>query len=587
MYVTPDMLESLQFLFDEAYLACDTETTGLAVYGEDHLFSIIIATASDYWYFDFKDSGPLGEKGRAFLRELFSKSPRILFFHNAGFDMAMLEKFGITFHPDMVIHDTSSSARIVYNQVNSLALDYLGKRYLGEGKHDAVKAYVKENRCGYIDVPNDIMVPYGGQDTMLTYRLGMDQLRRIAEMDDKSPANWPKVSTPLSLQRKVTKTVYSMVKRGVRVDIDYCRDAIGFEQERIYAAMSEFEALTGKPFKKSSKLFANVFGEGHGRINERGNLSFDKNVIAAIDSPVARAINEFSDAKSRLNYFQGFIKFADESGFIHSNLNEMGAVTTRMSSSEPNLQNMKRPDEDDEETPEEYPVRRAIIPPSDDYCIVPIDYSQQEMRLLLDRAGAMQMIELVKGGMDIHSATSHLANVTRQEAKSVNFGIIYGMGVTSLAAKLKKDPSEAKMIMESVLDASPEIREFIKGVRRTARERGFVFSWNGQRFYLPEVPGQDMSYVMVNHLIQGGSAEITKYALCSVHNILDGMRSYLALTIHDEIIAMVHKTELFVVEKLKAAMEAAYPHRYLPMVAEVSHSWESLAYKIKGFPGRL
>lgn len=586
MYVTSRDIDAIKHLSLEAFLAVDTETSGLRPFHGDKLFSIILATADKAWYFDF-NTGEEASGGREalfeFLRQLFASTPRVLFLAHAKFDLEFLHRFGIDVHPDTVIHDTLAMGRVINNEELSLSLDALSERCLGERKDDAVARYVEEHGCGYQDVPLDIMVSYAEKDAMLTYRLGMWQLKRIEVMDAAVPDTWPKVDNCRRLQCAVSRVVTDMVRQGVRVDLDYCVKAMEYLKDKEADAQREFERLTGRPFKASSKLLESIFGREAGRLNENGNVSFDKKVLAKLGGEVAAAYREAKDCKKRWDFFAGFKNFADSNGILHTDLNEMRAVTTRFSSSRPNLQNMKRPDSDDS-NPEPFPVRRAIVPISLDYCLIPVDYSQQEMRLLLDRANAVQMIDRVLGGTDIHQATADLAGIPRQYAKAVNFGIIFGMGVTALASDLGKTQAEAQAIIDSVLDASPEIKVFIQNIKKTSRERGYVFSWNGQRFHLPRGHDRSMEYVMVNRYIQGGSAEITKYAMVGVHKMWQGTKSYLALPVHDELISMVHRDDLHMIERKKEIMEAAYPYKKLPMVAEVSHSWVSLADKVKGYP---
>jgi len=587
---TNPLTESLDFLLSEAYLAVDTETTGLRPYGGDKLFSAIIANADGEWYFDFNGDLPCGERGTSFefLKRLISDTPHVWFLANAKFDMAMLENFGISFHPEAVIHDILSVERLLYNQHMKYSLDSLARVYSGDTKIDAAKEYVKKHKCGYQDVPLDIMVPYAKKDARLTYDIGMAQLKAIGKIDDELLPSVPKVEGALKLQYRTTKAVYRMIRRGVHINRAFCEAAIDHEMSRMESAAQKFEALTGRKFKASNKLFADLFDNELADKTEKGNLSFNKGVfIRMAGNELAECVLEYRDAKSRFNYFAGFLEHAGSDNVLHTELNETGADTLRFSSSKPNLQNMKRPDEDDEDGVEEmFPVREAIVPPSEDFCIVSVDYSQQEMRLLLDYAGAMGMIEKVKAGVDVHQATADLAGISRQMAKGVNFSIIYGTGLPALAAKLKVDTMDAKKIVNSVMRASPEIEWLIKQIKKAAAAKGYVFTWNGTRLHLPQVPGKDMSYVMVNHLIQGGSAAITKTAICDMDDYLikGGYKSYLALTVHDDIILMTHKDELFLAEVLADIMVKAYPHRHLPMAADISHSWENLAAKKKGVP---
>lgn len=589
--VSSSQLGSMRHLLSAPYLAIDTETTGLRPYQGDHLFSIIIATGEDAWYFDLKGySGAGGDETLVeFLRELIVTTPRVWFMHNAKFDMAMLEGFGLPVHRLSTVHDTAAIGRLVNNDHQSYSLDSLAELYLGERKDDAVAAYVKKHGCGYQDVPHETMIPYAKKDALLTYRLGVRQLELIREMDDDAPNTWQKVETAAQLQYLLTWAVYDMVKYGVRIDREYCKEAIEFEKARMEAAELNFFAMTGKYYKASTKLFLEVLGADKAGKSKKGGASFNKKVIHELkgDNPIADLIAEQKDAKARIDAFRKFLKFADDNDVVHPDLNETGASTLRFSSSNPNMQNLKRPDDG---VVEAFPVRRAIIPHTPDYCIVPIDYSQQEMRLMLDYAAPDGMIDAIRNGADIHQVTADRAGITRTEAKKINFGIIYGMGVQALAKDLGVSKDEAEALRNALFMSEPKILFFIKGVERAAKARGFVFSWGGTRFRLPvsTIDNLSLTYLMPNRLIQGGSAEITKWAIVAMHSklVADRARSFLCLTIHDEIVLMCHKDELHYAGVLKDIMERVYPYRHLPMVADVSHSWVSLADKVKGLPTR-
>lgn len=582
MYVREENLESLTWLAGEVMLSCDTETTGLEPYQGDSLFSIILGTKDEAFYFDFQVSQETSEVFKHFLWRIFNR-PKTWVFHNAKFDMAFLRKEWLDISRFSTIYDCHTLAMLVDNQTPDLSLDALADKYLDERKDDRVKMYAKAHKCGFDKVPLDIIVPYAEKDAILTWRLGDYLLNRIAQMNVQSPASWPKVSAPAMLHTHMTRDVFEMISRGVKIDRLYCQDALIHFQSEMEAGRVEFERITGRPFKVSSKVFSEVLDTSKAGTTKNGGLSFNKDVLKGMaGDPIAEAVSRYKNAKAKFNYYNSFLKLADPKDFLHSNLNECGAETLRFTSSGPNLQNMKRPEEGEAE--EIFPVRRAIIPDSEDYCLVPIDYSQQEMRLMLDRAKADKLIDAILSGTDVHKATAELAGISRQEAKSVNFGIIYGQGIPALAAKLGVTREKAEDIQNSLFRAEPKIKKFIDDVRKTARERGFVFGWDGTRYHIPRIAGKDMSYLMVNHLIQGGSAAITKVALKNCVEFLRPFNSRIILPIHDELVFNIHKSELHLVPELKRIMEEAYPYKRLPMEAEVSHSWASLYDKVKGLP---
>jgi DNA polymerase-1 len=155
-----------------------------------------------------------------------------------------------------------------------------------------------------------------------------------------------------------------------------------------------------------------------------------------------------------------------------------------------------------------------------------------------------------------------------------NFLTLYGGGVSKLATALKVTEDQAQEIRESVFKGSPRLRPFMRAVTQRAEKRGYIWDWMGRRLQFPD---PRFAYKAVNHLIQGGSASIIKEALFNLYNMLRGSNSYLLLTVHDEILAMVRDDELHLIPRMVRSMEAVYPARSLPMKVSVAVSKESWA----------
>lgn len=581
--ITELTLDVVSHLLDRPFLAGDTETTGLDRFGKDYAFSIAVADDGGEWSFDIAAIQSGGNGVSRFLKRLISDTPRTWSFHNAAFDMAMLEKAGYPIHPESEVWDTASMARLMFNQEPELKLDYLCKKYLGRGKLNTVNEWLEANPGKtYADVPDEIMIPYETMDARLCYDLAMYQQARFYEIALETPIALPPIWNVVGVQKELTRTVYKMEKRGVRVDLDYCRDAADAMKGEMDAAAEDFYTLTGEPFKKSSKMFAKYLPNDMANVTEKGNLSFDKKVLKGIKSDVSETILKWSVAKAKLNYFRNFIKYADKNGILHAEINEARATTGRFSVTKPALQTLKKPDKND--AAEKYPVRRAIIPYLPDHLFIMADYEQQEMKLLLDYAEAMGLIREILNGKDVHQATADKAGISRDAAKAINFGIIYGMGIGALAEVLGKDVTEAEDLREAVLSGAPEIRSFIRRVTSKAKNTGRVTTWAGRIQRVPTVKGRDMEYVMLNHLIQGGSADMTKAAMVRADKHMpEG--AHVVLTIHDEIVLDVKRSVAReAAEILKWSMESVYPFQHLPQIAEVSHSYISLADKVKGIP---
>lgn len=622
-------------------LAVDCETTGLRVWHDDFLFSIIVGVRDRAWYFNFWDYGT-GEEGfhenlllpREWIKALqpiFDDPSRIICMHNAKFDMGMLHREGLYFN--CVIHCTQAQARVEHNDHLGYDLAECADR-IGEKKDDKVMEYITEHhlwkwdpqpgkksrskRMFFQQVPFKIIVPYGEQDAITTYRLMEFQEKAIEEKDNLANN---KAARPLKgvmeMERRLTRTCFSMERRGVLIDVDYCKRAIDYEETRYREAAKKFQELTGLEFVDSGKALAEAFvkmGETY-PTTSKGNPSFTDEVLADFDSPVAKCIQEYRDAYKRCNtYFRSFLHFADPNNFIHPNMRQGGTATGRFSYSEPNFQNLTK----DEDAANPFPIRRAVIPP-EDFVMVSIDYDQQEFRMMLDYAGQYDLIEKIMGGYDPHQATADLVGCERRPAKVLNFGLLYGMGLAKLARQLLPLTSEQKLALkkyeelkndqkrdyDAILEtndvllikeplekmrafkqkyfgALPKVEKFIWNATETAERRGFVFTWMGRRIRLPHA----FAYKAANGIIQGGCADVAKVAMNRIDDFLAYKRSYQAIQVHDEILFMVHKNEISLVPELVKIMSEVYPYRHIPLTCSPSYSLKSWGDMTEGEFGK-
>lgn len=581
-----------------AHRSVDCEATGLRVHHGDRLFSIIIGAEDGEFYFNYQDYPDLEDEFR--LPRLWIKRMQAMFdpvdsewdIMNAKYDMHLLANEDITIHG--TVHCIRTGARLEYNQHHGYSLDKIAAR-MGEAKSDAVMDYIKANgliekipipgkatkeeRMFFDRVPHSIIIPYGCTDARITRKAGVHQRAYIAKIDAEMPSNLPKLQAVLENERQFTKTAFAMERRGIHIDADFCRRAIQFETERAQKHLTEFTGLTGEAYSASPVLFARVFADQKERwsYTEKGNPSFDGDAIERFDSPVAREVLALRDAKAKADFYHGFLYHADRNDDIHPTLNQDGAGHGRTSASDPNLQNLKK---DDKATVagQEFVVRRAIIPRPGFTLLAP-DWKQVEFRLLLDRAGEMGVIRrIMEDGLDPHDATGKEAGVDRDFAKRINFGLIYEQGADLLAYNLKVSRKRALEIKDSVLGGMPKVAEYLWNVKRTAAQRGYVFNWLGRRLQFPD---SRFAYRAPNHVIAGGAADVAKIALNQIEDLLiaQGCRSRLIWIVHDEPWVEMADGEEWIVPEIKHIMETAYPHRHLPLEADVSWSDKSVADK--------
>ncbi len=605
MIVTKDQFEKvIQELEVQNALALDTECFGLRPFHGDTFFSIIIATAMEAFYMNFK-SYPDAEGVEQNLiltqveletlhrRVLLGKSDRLWYFHNFKYDAHMLATKNLGIRGN--VHDTKVAARVLRNDHFDYTLEACTAR-IGLKKSDAVEKYILEKGLWdweripgkktrvknyfFSEVPFAIMSEYGETDARITFDLGDRQLCELAKLDLELRPGQSGLGPLASNESRLLHTVYHMERTGVLLDKPYCMAAIRHESARMDTAGGRWRELTGQAdFKDSPATGFRGALSGSQRRSKTGRESFDAEALEllAASSPAAQVVLDFRDAKKRLDFFHGFLHHADTASRIHPNLDSAGTVTGRFSCSQPNLQQLTK----DEDLSSAFPIRRALVP-TPGYFFVMLDYDQQEYRIMLDYAGIYtkrrELIEKVKGGLDVHQATADVAGISRPAAKTTNFSILFGAGLDLLAARLRLPRAEAHRVKRSVLDSAPEIQSFLDNVAQAARQRGYVSNWYGRRWYCPN---PQFAYKAPNFLCQGGGADVLKVAMNRIDDYLrsNDCRSRLILQVHDELVLEVHESEREVVPACKAIMEKVYKYNYLPLTVGADFSEKSFADK--------
>jgi DNA polymerase-1 len=532
-------------------------------------------------------------------KEIFDDESIRWFMFNARFDMAFLAKRGIRCAGR--VHDCKSIYRIINNEA-FIKFDLENcARSIKLEKSQAVENFIDEHDLWdwmeipgkkakkkwkhYDMVPLDIISAYAEKDAEITYKLGLWQLNELQKLEAKAlnlkePSYRPIVANEISL----TKTVFEMEQRGVQLDIPYCKKAIEFFSSKVELIVNEFKTLTGFDFKDSEKVFLKVFTDEqihYGEPSEKtGKVTacFDNEVLQTYKNPAAKVVLDYREAKSTLDFFQGFLFYADDAGVLHASFSPDGTVTGRFSSQSPNLQNLTQ--DTDESLKEMFVIRRAIIP-RPGFFFAMFDWDQVEYRLVIDHIESKNLIEKILGGLDVHQATAQLAEISRGDAKNVNFGTLYGQGIPALAEKVKCTRDKAEALQTAIFKASPELKPFIFKLKNHAEKAGYIVNWFGRRCYFPD---RRFAYKAINSWSQGGCADVIKIAMNKVHAYLADKQSKMVLSIHDDLTFEIHETEVYVLPEIKKIMETAYPYKLLPLTVSVEYSYTNLADKIEGMP---
>ncbi len=391
------------------------------------------------------------------------------------------------------------------------------------------------------------------------------------------------------------KVLAEMEFTGVRIDSTVLTDLSARLKERVRAMEEEAYTMAGGPFNIGSPaqvgmvLFDRLQIDPKAKKTARGSYSTTEQILEkyAPKVPLVSLILKIRRLKKLIaTYLDALPGLVNPStGKIHTSYNQTVTATGRISSTNPNLQNIPIRTDDGRE------IRRAFIADPGDL-IMSADYSQIELRLIADLSADKDMIEGFLSGDDIHRLTAAkiygvpLEEVTddqRRHAKTANFGIIYGISAFGLSERLGISRGEAKQLIEGYFSTYPHIRDYLEKAVTTARDQGYVTTKMGRRRYLPDITSRNAvvrGYAernAVNAPIQGSAADIIKVAMIRIYNEMEsrGLRSRMIMQVHDELIFNVKPSELdelrtLVVKQMEGAFHGAVP---LTVSAGVAPNW--------------
>jgi len=377
----------------------------------------------------------------------------------------------------------------------------------------------------------------------------------------------------------------SMEAEGVRLDISALRDYSGQLEKEIADLEKEIHQLAGEKFNISSPkqlgeiLFEKLKITGNPRLTKTKQYSTGEDVLQKLINkhPIVQLMLDYrSLTKLKSTYVDTLPDMVNpRTGRIHTSYNQAVAATGRLSSNNPNLQNIPIRTERGRE------IRKAFVPRNENYTLLSADYSQIELRIIAHLSGDEGMIEAFRDGLDIHTATASrvygvsLEEVTshmRRNAKTVNFGIVYGISAFGLSERLNIPRGEAKEIIDQYFATYPGVKAYMNQSVENARKNGYVETIKGRRRHLRDINSQNAvvrgfaERNAINAPIQGSSADMIKIAMINIYGELEKnqFRSKMILQVHDELIFDVHRDELadikpLVHEGMKNAIELKVP----------------------------
>ena len=573
-------------LFMQKSVCFDTETTGLNVFTADLIgLSFCFSKGEAYYVTLPADKDETSDVLREF--KAFFQSEHIeKIGQNIKFDLLMLSMYGIELRGPMF--DTMIAHYLVQPELRH-GMDYLAEIYLRYRTihYDDLVGGKGKNQIDIRFVDLDLLCDYAAEDADITF-----QLKEILEKEihqNGLQQLFYEIEMPLM------KVLARMEQNGVRIDSEALRlssvvlTGEMIELEKQIHELAGYEFNVSSPAQVGEILFDRLKLDEKAKKTKTGQYSTSEDVLEKIRSkhPIIGKILEYRGLRKLLStYIDALPQLINQStGKVHTSFNQTVASTGRLSSTNPNLQNIPIRDAQGKE------IRKAFIP--DEGCVfLSADYSQIELRIMAHLSGDANMLEAFNSGHDIHTATAakifkkpieEVTSDMRRKAKTANFGIIYGISTFGLADRLSIPRSEAKELIEGYFTTYPDVKRYMDEAIQRAKEAGFVETIFGRKRFLADINSQNSivrGYAernAINAPIQGSAADIIKIAMVKIQSRLDKEQLHTTMTmqVHDELNFNVPASEIEVAKKIVVdEMESAIKLQ-VPLIADcgVGANW--------------
>ncbi len=568
----------------------DSETTALEASQADLVGFSFALKAHEAWYVPIPANQAEAESIVEEFRPLFENDQIGKIGQNLKYDIIVLKNYGVDLRGEL--WDTMLAHYLLEPELRH-NMNYMSETYLGYspvkiesliGKKGAYQGTMR-------DVPIEVIKDYAAEDADVTIRL-RDYLS--PKLDEAGPGLvklFKEVETPL------VQVLADIEHTGVRIDPAFLKVYSGELAEKIVDTEDKILKQAGFNFNIASPkqvgeaLFDHLKIPYPGKKMKSGQYSTDEEILSelAIQHPICVDILTHRGLmKLKSTYVDALpVLINPRTGRVHSSFNQALAATGRLSSQNPNLQNIPI------KTAEGRKVREAFIPRDADHVLLSADYSQIELRLIAEISKDAAMIDAFQKGLDIHLATAagvygvpldQVTSEQRRAAKTVNFSIIYGAGASNLSSQLGIKRTEAKELIENYFKQYSGLKNYMEEIVASARANGYVETLLGRRRYLRDInSGNGMMRSMseriaVNTPIQGTAADLIKVAMVNIRKALraGNYQSKMILQVHDELVFDVLKSELEALKPvIKSAMQDAMPGLQVPILVEmgVGNNW--------------
>ena len=579
---------------EQSHYCFDLETTGFDMFG-DRIVGLSLATkAHEAWYVPFGHNADVRPRNdieaeyASILRPIFENDAIAKVGQNMKFDILFLRALGIAVKgakwDTMLMH-------YLLDAESRHGMDALAERYLS-----------------YSPISIETLIGKGAKQLTMDM-VGVERVAEYAAEDaDVTLQLYNALRPQLEKEESLLKLYHDIEEPMIDVLADMEWEGVTINSE----ALHNYSATLSQKLSAIEAEIREISGEAEININssrQLGELLFAKMRIA--DKPKMTKTKQFCTDEEYLQSFAGEHKVVDlileyrglkkllstyvdslpllvnpVTGHIHTSYNQAVTATGRLSSANPNLQNIPVRDEVGR------PIREAFVPSDERHELLSADYSQVELRLMAHLSGDDNLCEAFREGKDIHSATAarifkksieEVTSEERRRAKTANFGIIYGISAFGLSQRLRIPRAEAKQLIEGYFESYPKVKEYMDNVVATAREKGYVETLFGRRRYLADIDSRNANARAlaernaINAPIQGTAADIMKLAMVGVARRFkaEGIRSRITMQVHDEIVVDLLRSEREKVEQIvREEMEGA-AKLSIPLTAEcgVGENW--------------
>lgn len=506
---------------------------------------------------------------------------------NIKYDCHVLANHGIKFNG--ITHDTMLQS-YVFESHKTHGMDALAERHLGlQTIHFEDVAGKGAKQVSFNQVTVESAAEYAAEDADITLQLHEAMYPQIAH-DEKLNYIYSQIEMPSSA------CLFTIERNGVLIDADMLRAQSNEIGAKLVALENQAYELAGQPFnlgspKQLQEILFDKLGIKPTKKTPSGAPSTDEDVLQelALDHPLPKVLLEYRGlAKLKSTYTDKLPKMINTAtGRVHTSYNQAVAITGRLASSDPNLQNIPV------RSAEGRRIREAFIAPSGSH-IVSADYSQIELRIMAHLSQDAGMLQAFANNEDIHRATaaeifgvekSAVDNEQRRYAKVINFGLIYGMSAFGLAQNLNIERSAAASYIERYFARYPGVKAYMENTRAEAKQKGYVETYFGRRLWVPEINSPNVQRrngaerAAINAPMQGTAADLIKLAMIAVQNWLvsEGLQSKLIMQVHDELVLEVPENELEKVKQKLPELMQNVAKLTVPLLAEVGvgSNWES------------